>query len=143
MKLASKSIESIIEELKEMGYSERKILNRLKDIRDELVSEKDCGVADNKEYNKMINGLLFGGRFDIKNPTMPLMGLVKQVKKSKGSEFTYFLLSNILLKDWFFNGIYDRNDGEKSNLLMYHIKDKIQQSLVDYEKSIEPISEPF
>ncbi|MGL5962637.1 MAG: hypothetical protein ACRCZ0_11910 [Cetobacterium sp.] len=141
--MASKSIENIINELKEMGYSERKVLNRLKDIRDEMIGEKDCGADDNKEYNKLINGLLFGGRFDITYPSMPLIGLVKQVKKTRGSEFTYFLLSGILLKGWFFNGLYDRNDIEKSNLLMYHIKDKMQTFAEDYRKSMAPIKEPF
>ncbi|MGL4425989.1 MAG: hypothetical protein ACRCZ0_07005 [Cetobacterium sp.] len=131
--MASKGIEKIVSELLELGYSERKIINRLKDVKESLVTEdRDC-FCDSKEHNKMINGLLFGGRFCIEKPSMPLLGLVKAIKNLHGSEFAYYVLYSILTRHYFNNQIYDKCDNEKCNWLMYLIKDKQDRHIIEFK----------
>lgn len=122
--MASKGIETIIAELIELGYSERKIANRLKEIKEDLIKEEEDCFFDNKKHNKLINGLLFGGRFCIENPSQPLLGLVKSIKKVHGSEFVYYMLYSILTECYFNSQIYDKTEYEKCNWLMWLMREK-------------------
>lgn len=141
--MVSKSIEKIIGELVILGLTERKILNRLKDIKNDLITEDVECFEDNKKFNKLINGLMFGGKFYINNPSQPLLGLIKTVKKLYGSEFTYYLLYNILTKDYFNNQIHDKSEYEKCNWLMYLIKTNTEKCFEDFKNINKACKEPF
>lgn len=142
--MISKKLESEILELIELGYSERKIINRLKEIKKDLINEeKDYDYSNDKKFNKYINGLLFGGSFYIDSPSQPLLGLVKNVKKSYGSEYCYYLLYQLLTEQYFNNQIHDKSDYDKSNWLMYLIKEKNEKYLYEFEKISEPCKEPM
>lgn len=142
--MISKSIETIIEELIELGYSERKILNRLKDIKSDLISvEDEIDCNDNKKYNKLINGLMFGGRFTIESPSRALLGLIKNIKKEHGSEFVYYLLYSILTRDFFNSQIYTKTDYEKCNWLMWLMAEKQASLLISFKESLQGCEEPI
>ncbi|MGL6185496.1 MAG: hypothetical protein ACRC1T_08980 [Clostridium chrysemydis] len=130
--MISKSIEKIILELVDLGYSEKKILNRLKEIKEDLITTDNQSFEDNKKYNVHINSLIFGGRFDIINPSKPLLGLIKNVKRIYGSECTYYILYRILTDCYFTNQIYEKTDLEKNNWLMYLIKEKCDLYAKDF-----------
>lgn len=144
----NKNISKIIEELVDMGYSERKILNRLKEIKESLVKEESdielsIDKAEEKRYNKLINGLLFGNSFYIEQPSTQLLGLVKNVKKVYGSEFCYYLLYNILSEKYFNNQTHSKTDCEKCNWLMYLIKENNEKYYNDFIESSKNCKEPF
>lgn len=140
--MASKSIDKIIEEIVGLGFSERKILNKLKEIKSDLINHDILDNENTKESNKLINSLLFDGSFMIKYPSSPLLGYVKKLKLQFGSKCVYYILSNILMSDYFYNGYYEKNDIEKSNFLMYHIKEKLSNLIIDYNNSLREIEEP-
>lgn len=141
--MASKSIELVIVELVELGYSERKILNRLKDIKKDLINEDEDCFLDSKKHNILINSLLFGGRFVIDEPSQPLLGLVKSIKKKYGSEFVYYMLYRVLTECYFNNQIYEKSNYEKCNWLMYLMKDKQDRYFREFTTSNECCDEPI
>lgn len=142
--MISKKLEDEILELVELGYSERKIINRLKEIKKDLINEdKDFDINNNKEFNKYINGLLFSGAFYIECPSQPLLGLVKNIKKLYGSEYCYYLLYKLLTEQYFNNLIHDKSDNDKNNWLMYLIKEKNDKYLYEFSEISKPCKEPF
>ncbi|MGL5647021.1 MAG: hypothetical protein ACRDDY_04155 [Clostridium sp.] len=121
----NKGIEQIITELVELGFSERKIINHLKKIKDDMMPlEKELSDEKSKMYNVLINEMLFGGVFGIKSPSKPLLGLRKILTQKYKSEYVYFALTRILSNNYFYKEYYEKTDEEKSNILMYKIKEK-------------------
>lgn len=142
--MISKKIEDAILELIELGYSERKIMNRLKEIKKELIGEEiDFDYNNDKKFNKYINGLLFGGAFYIESPSQPLLGLIKNIKKMYGSEYCYYLLYQILTEQYFNNQTHDKSDNDKSNWLMYLIKEKNDKYLHEFSHINKSCKEPI
>lgn len=129
--MLSSNLEKIINELIEMGFSERKIINRLKKIRDEELITNIKTESD-KTINKKINSLLYGGSFYINDIEPELRKYVSNITKTYGSRFCYYVLSNILLNKYFVNNIYDKNDSEKCYWLLYLIKNNILQYWNDF-----------
>lgn len=138
----TKGLEKIISELVELGYSERKIINRLKEIKETLITENTKGTED-KTYNKLINGLLFGDTLNIDNPSNALLGLIKNTKKQYGSEFVYYLLSNLIIDKYWIKEVYEITDEKRSNWLMYLIKNNIETYYIDYINSKKPCEQPI
>lgn len=132
--MISSSLEKIVNELIELGFSERKIINRLKKIKDEeLIAHMDS--ESDKNINKKINSLLYGGKFYIDEIEPELRKYVSNIIKTYGSRFCYYVLSNILLNKYFVNNIYDKNDSEKSYWLLYLIKNNILQYWKDFNSN--------
>lgn len=129
--MISSSLEKIVNELIEMGFSERKIINRLKKIRDEELITNVSSESE-KNINKKINSLLYGGKFYIEEVEPELRKYVSNIIKNYGSRFCYYVLSNILLNKYFVNNIHDKDDSEKSYWLLYLIKNNILQYWKDF-----------
>lgn len=142
--MAISKLESIVNELIELGLTERKIINRLKSIKEELIQHdlNSNGELNEKEYNKFINGLLFSGSFFINKPSTALLGYIKSIKKEFGSKFVYYVLSNILTGNYFYNGYHEKSDNDKSNYLMYITREKLPTLLIDYNNGVVEIQEP-
>ncbi|MGL4210631.1 MAG: hypothetical protein ACRCRT_03700 [Cetobacterium somerae] len=141
----TKSLEKILFDLEDLGFSERKVVNYLKKIKEDLVvqAEDDRDVDVEKYYNKSINELLFCGKFDIEVPTQKLLGLRKILTKQRGAEYVYFLLTWIIRNDFFFKEYHDKTDEEKSNLLMFKMREYNVKVSDEYARTKTPPKEPM
>lgn len=143
----NKNIEKIINELVDLGYSERKILNRLKEIKNELIKDEDGDFVEDKnvskQYNKLINSLVFGPSFYIEKPTPQLLGLLRNIRKVYGSEYCYYILYNILTDRYFNYQIHEKSNDEKCNWLMFLLKENNDRYYNNFVETSKVCKEPF
>jgi hypothetical protein len=119
------ALDKIIADLKELGMTERKIINALKRIKEDMTATDKVETSPmSKEFNVRINEMLFSnGAFGINTPSKQLLGLRKILTDRYGSVYVYFALSRIVADRYFYKEYYDKNDEEKSNLLMYRLRE--------------------
>lgn len=116
------TIKAKVDHLVELGFSKRKIVKLLNE-QIKLLEDVSVKGEQDKEINKIINAMLFDGDFIIVKPSSALLGLIKKIRLAKGSKQTFDLLTTVK-GEYFFSGIYEKSDEEKSNRVMYLIKQK-------------------
>lgn len=128
-----KNMLSVIEELKTLGITERKLLNYLKKYRDEVRLDKKKTKENDLKFSPLINGLLFDGRFDIQNPSSKLLHYISNLKKEYSSGFVYYALTEILDNLYYKDGrIHTLSDDDKSNFLMFYLNKNKEIYIRDY-----------
>lgn len=124
---------NVIEELKTLGITERKLVNHLRKYRDEVKLEESKTKTNELKFSPLINGLIFDGRFDIQNPSAKLLHYISSLKKDYGSGFVYYALVEILDNLYYKDGrIHTLSDDDKSNFLMFYLNKNKEVYLRDY-----------
>lgn len=127
------SIQKILDELEQIGISDRKILNYLKKWKEELIIQKDKNKIKNIEFNTYINNLIFDGKFDIMTPSNEFLQYLSLLKTQYNNEFVYYCLSQILMNDYYsIQKIHEADDSKKCGYIMYFLKKNLNQYIEDY-----------
>ena len=128
-----RSLQKVLDELEEIGVSERKILNYLKKYKNDMELELKRNKKNDIVYNSIINDMIFDGRFDILNPTNELLNYLTSIKKEYGGDVLYYSLTRVLDDNYYRTGkIHSMNDIEKCRVIMYFLKQNLPTYVEDF-----------
>ena len=127
-----KALQNILDELENLGFSERRVLNLLKSKKNEILMGKE-DKKDAIKFNSLINDMIFDGRFDILNPTTELLHYLNYLKSEYNNSFVYYCLSEILMNQYYTQGkIYEMNDEGRCRVIMYFLKNDLEKYLEEF-----------
>lgn len=130
-----KALTKVLDELEIMGITERKLLNHLKQYRDELKMQKDKDKLQEIQFKSHINNLIFGGRFYINNPTKELLHYMSNLQSTYNNKVLYYMLTRILEDGYFYQGkIYNMDDNGKCRFVIYLLKNNQDRYIEDYNE---------
>lgn len=127
-----KALQNVLDELENLGFSERKVLNLLKAKKNEIIMGKE-DKKNSIKFTALINDMIFDGRFEIENPTTEFLHYLSYLKSTYNNSFVYYCLSEILMNQYYTQGkVHEMNDNDRCRVIMYFLKNNLEKYLDEY-----------